>query len=64
MDEAAKNKDDKIWYLVKDILKYSAEDLLTEVIIPNGWATDKVATKNILLYIQDLLLMKLSTTLK
>ena len=37
----------KASYLVKDILKYSAEDLLTEVIIPNGWATDKVATKNI-----------------
>lgn len=33
--------------MVKDILKYSAEDLLTEVIIPNGLATDKVATKNI-----------------
>ena len=46
-EEAAKNKDDRLWYLVKDILKYSAEDLLTEVIIPNGWATDKVATKNI-----------------
>lgn len=46
-EEAAKNKDDKLWYLVKDILKYSAEDLLTEVIIPNGWAIDKVATKNI-----------------
>ena len=46
-DEAAKNKDDKIWYLVKGILKYSAEDLLTEVIIPNGWAADKIATKNI-----------------
>ena len=48
-DEAAKNKDDKIWYLVKGILKYSAEDLLTEVIIPNGWAADKIATKNIYL---------------
>lgn len=46
-DEVAKNKDDKIWYLVKDILKYSAEDLLTEIIIPNGLVTDKVATKNI-----------------
>lgn len=46
-DEAAKNKDNKIWYLVKDVLKYSAEDLLTEVIIPNRWATDKTATKNI-----------------
>ena len=46
-EEAVKNKDGKIWYLVKDILKYSAEDLLTEVIIPNGWVTDKVATKNV-----------------
>lgn len=46
-DEASKNKDNKIWYLVKDVLKYSAEDLLTEVVIPNGWATDKTATKNI-----------------
>ena len=46
-EEAANDKGDKLWYLVKDILKYSAEDLLTEVIIPNGWATDKVVTKNI-----------------
>lgn len=46
-DEAFKSKDNKIWYRVKDILKYSTEDLLTEVIIPNGWAIDKVATKNI-----------------
>lgn len=46
-EDASKNKNNKIWYLVKDILKYSAEDLLTEVIIPNGWATDKTATKNI-----------------
>lgn len=45
--EASKNKDDRLWYPVKDILKYSVEDLLTEVIIPNGWATDKIATKNI-----------------
>lgn len=48
-DEAVKNNDDKIWYLVKNILKYSAEDLLKKVIIPNGWATDKVAAKNIYL---------------
>ncbi len=48
-EEAAKNKEDKLWYLVKDILKYSAEDLLTEVIVPKGWTTDKVATKNIAL---------------
>ena len=46
-EDASKNKNNKIWYLVKDILKYSAEDLLTDVIIPNGWATDKTATKNI-----------------
>ena len=46
-DEAAKNKDGETWYLVKDILKYSTEDLMTEVIIPCGLAEDRVATKNI-----------------
>ena len=46
-EEATQNKDDKLWYLVKDILKYLAEDLITEVIIPNGWATDTTAAKNI-----------------
>lgn len=48
-DEASKSKDGKIWYLVKDILKHSAEDLRTEVIIPNGWLTDEIAKKNIFL---------------
>ncbi len=46
-NEATNNKNDKVWYLVKDILKYSTEELLTEVIIPNGWATDNIAIKNI-----------------
>lgn len=42
-----RNKDGLIWYLVKDILKYSSEDLLSEIIIPNNLILDKVATKNI-----------------
>ena len=45
-EEAKKQKDDKLWYLVKDILKYSQDELVTDLIIPNGWASDKVA-KNI-----------------
>ena len=45
--EAEKNKDDHLWYLVKDILKYSQDELVTELIIPNGWTTDKIAMKNI-----------------
>ncbi|WP_406533614.1 DUF262 domain-containing protein [Methanobrevibacter sp.] len=45
-EEAAKNKDGKIWYLVKDILKYSTEDL-PEVILNSDWAKDEVARKNI-----------------
>lgn len=50
-EEAAKNKDNKLWYLVKDILKYSDEDSLEEVISHNGWEPDNVARKNIdLLY--------------
>lgn len=48
-EEAAKNKDNKLWYLVKDILKYSDEDSLKEVIGHNGWEDDEVARKNILL---------------
>lgn len=46
-EEAKKQKDDKLWYLVKDILKYSQGELVTDLIIPNGWASDKVAMKNI-----------------
>lgn len=46
-EEAKKQKDDKLWYLVKDILKYSQDELLTDLIIPNGWASDKVAMENI-----------------
>jgi len=45
-EDAQKQKDNKLWYLVKDILKYSQDELVTELIIPNGWATDKVAMKN------------------
>lgn len=55
VEEASKNKGDKLWYLVKDILKYSAEDLITAVIIPNGWAADKDATTNILLLHRSLI---------
>ena len=46
-EEAKKQKDDKLWYLVKDILKYSQDEPVTDLIIPNGWASDKVAMKNI-----------------
>lgn len=48
-NDASKNKDDSLWYLVKDILKYSQDELVTELINPNGWATDKIAMKNIYL---------------
>ena len=46
-EEAKKQKEDRLWYLVKDILKYSQDELVTDLIIPNGWASDKVAMKNI-----------------
>lgn len=46
-DDASKNKDDSLWYLVKDILKYSQDELITELIMSNGWGTDKIAMKNI-----------------
>ena len=44
-EEAENNKDGKIWYKVKDILKYSTEDL-TEVIFNSDFANDEVARKN------------------
>lgn len=47
LEDAKKAKDDKLWYLVKDILKYSQDELVTDLIMPNGWATDKVAMKNL-----------------
>lgn len=46
-EEAKKQKDDKLWYLVKDILKYSQDELGTDLIIPNGWASDKVASDKV-----------------
>ena len=46
-EEAKKQKDDRLWYLVKDILKYSQDELVTDLIIPNGWASDKVASDKV-----------------
>ena len=46
-EDAAKNKDNALWYLVKDILKYSQSELVTKLIIPKGWATDEKAMENI-----------------
>lgn len=45
--DAEKTKDNKLWYLAKDILKYSQDELVTELIIPNKWDVDKVAMKNL-----------------
>ncbi len=46
-EEAAKNKDGKIWYNVKDILKYPHEKLITKIIIPLGLIEDELAIENI-----------------
>jgi len=45
--EAESNKDSKLWYRVKDILKYKQEELITSLILPKGLATDTLATSNI-----------------
>lgn len=45
--EAESNKDGKLWYHVKDILKYKQEELITSLILPKGLATDTLATSNI-----------------
>ena len=45
--DAQSNKNEELWYSVKDILKYSQDELVTEIIIPKGWSDDKTAMKNI-----------------
>jgi len=44
-EEAENNNDGKIWYKVKDILKYSTEDL-TEAIFQSDFAQNELARKN------------------
>lgn len=46
-NEAQNSKDDKLWYLVKNILKYTQSELVKEVIIKNGWVDDDLAMDNI-----------------
>ncbi|WP_323737628.1 DUF262 domain-containing protein (plasmid) [Methanosphaera sp. ISO3-F5] len=46
VEDVKKNKDNRIWYKVKDILKYSTEDL-AEVILNSDFATNEVARKNL-----------------
>ena len=46
-DEAKSQKENKLWYLVKDILKYSQAEIVTEIIVPNNWLTDKLAMNNL-----------------
>lgn len=41
--------DDTLWYKAKDILRYeTTDDLMLEVIAPNGWNSDKIIMKNLL----------------
>lgn len=58
-EEAKKNNDGKIWYLVKDVLQYSAAELMTKVMMPRGLQTDEVAINNIYLLHQRLVIDEL-----
>lgn len=46
-EESKSTKDDSLWYLVKDILKYSQSELVKSVIVKNGWLDDETAMDNI-----------------
>ncbi|AIQ27444.1 hypothetical protein P40081_03940 [Paenibacillus sp. FSL P4-0081] len=46
-DQVQNPKEGKLWYLVKNILKYSQAELVKEVIIKNGWVDDELAMDNI-----------------
>lgn len=52
-DDASKNKGDSLWYLVKDIFKYSQKDLNTK------WDSDKLAKDNISLLYTRLVVNKI-----
>lgn len=46
----AKISESKVWYKVKDILKYENQtDVMMNVVMPNEWNVDTLAMKNILL---------------
>lgn len=46
-NEAQNPKETKLWYLVKNILKYTQSELVKEVIIKYGWVEDDLAMDNI-----------------
>lgn len=46
-DQAQNPKEGKLWFLVKNILKYSQAELVKEVIIKNGLVDDDLAMDNI-----------------
>ena len=45
-EEEAANKA-KLWYRVKDIIQYSKLEDVTEMLVDNGWISDKTVVKNI-----------------
>ena len=54
--EASRNGAEKLWYKVKDILKYqSSDEVLIEVVTKNGWS-DQVVMRNILALHRSLVL--------
>lgn len=46
-DDAKKQTKDKLWFLVKDILRYSQAQLVTDLIVPNKWFDDEDAMRNV-----------------
>lgn len=59
-EEAAAPKSTKMWYKVKDIIRYkSPTEVMTKVIKENGWITDPTAMENLLLLHERLVLNEL-----
>ncbi|MBQ7501197.1 DUF262 domain-containing protein [bacterium] len=59
-DAALTPKPDKLWYRVKNILKYSSQtDVMTKIVNARGWNTDTVVMNNILLLHEQLVTKEL-----
>lgn len=54
-DEESQNKnEEKLWYRVKDILRYDFKELYPTLIIPNGWGSDTIAINNLFILHQKM----------
>lgn len=48
--EVRKSKDNKLWYLVKNIFNYKTTEILPKILIPNNWSDEIISTNLSILF--------------